>query len=164
MWQLHGSSLNVTPNNLRSPFLSISFMGSGIGFLVFPLTTISHAFLRFKVIQFSIDQRWVFCTSTKDKSRVLDVIYRDTQSDVASILQEKILVWICGYDVIYHIIEKKSGPNTVTCGTPLLMSTNFVDTSSTTTLCFLLQSTPTLRTPRYYGHQQNPRRKLQTFD
>ena len=88
--------------NLSSPFLSISFMGSGIGFLVFPLTTISHVFLRFKVIKFLIDQRRVFCTSTKDKSRVLDVIYRDTQSDVASILQEKILVWICGYDVIYH--------------------------------------------------------------
>ena len=38
----------------------------------------------------------------------------------------------------FTITKNKSGPNTVTCGTPLLMSTNFVDTSSTTTLCFRL--------------------------
>ena len=47
--QLHGSSLNVTPNNLSSPFLSISFMGAGIGFLVFPLTM--HRFPRLFEVQ-----------------------------------------------------------------------------------------------------------------
>ena len=34
------------------------------------------------------------------------------------------------------IIENKIGPRTVPCGTPLLISTNFVDSPSTTTLCF----------------------------
>ena len=45
-----------------------------VAFLVFPLTTISHVFLRFRVIRFSIDQRWIFCTSSKDKSSKLDLI------------------------------------------------------------------------------------------
>ena len=47
---------------------------SWVAFLVFPLTTISHDFLRFRVIRFSIDQRWIFCTSSKDKSAKLDLI------------------------------------------------------------------------------------------
>ena len=49
-------------------------MGSGIGFLVFPLTTISHVVLRFKVIRFSIDQRRIFCTSTKYLIGTLNVV------------------------------------------------------------------------------------------
>ena len=38
----------------------------------------------------------------------------------------------------FTIIENKTGPNSVPCGTPLLMSTNFVDTPFTTTLYFRL--------------------------
>ena len=63
-------------------------MGSGIGFVVVPLTTISHVFLRFKVFRFSIDQIWIFCTSPKDKSGEFRS-YRDTKRHVVSIVHEK---------------------------------------------------------------------------
>ena len=36
------------------------------------------------------------------------------------------------------MMENNTGPNTVPCGTPLLISINFVVTPSTTTLCLWL--------------------------
>ena len=77
-------------------------MGSGIGFLVVPLTTISHVFLRFKVFRFSIDQIWIFRTSPKDKSGELDLIGTLNVMSSAQFTRRKVLVWVYSHDVIYH--------------------------------------------------------------
>ena len=41
-------------------------------------------------------------------------------------------------DISFTITEKRTGPSTVPCGTPRLMSKNSVILPSTATLCFLL--------------------------
>ena len=81
---------------------------SWVAFLVFPLTTISHVFLRFRVIRFSIAlnilhlvQRWV--------RRPYRGIQRDSYQ--YTVLYEKVLV---GYAAMmsFTMMENKTGPKT----------------------------------------------------
>ena len=51
--QLHGFSFKVTPNSLSSFFLSVPDIGKGRDLFVFPRTTISQVFSRFKDMRFS---------------------------------------------------------------------------------------------------------------
>ena len=87
---------------------------SWVAFLVFPLTTISHVFLRFRAIRFSIDQRWIFCTSSKDKSAKLDLIG-------ASVITVNVMLtvyftrrFLFGYTAMmsFTMMENKTGPKT----------------------------------------------------
>ena len=83
---------------------------SWVAFLVFPLTTISHDFLRFRVIRFSIDQRWIFCTSSKDKSAKLDLI--GAFNVMSSVYFTRRFLF--GYTAMmsFTMMENKTGPKT----------------------------------------------------
>ena len=81
---------------------------SWVAFLVFPLTTISHVFLRFRVIRnrLSIDQRWIFCTSSK-----LDLIGASVNVMLTVYFTRRFLF---GYTAMmsFTMMENKTEPKT----------------------------------------------------
>ena len=137
VFQLQGSWLEVTPNNLSSGFLTIEVNASGTFLVVFHLDTISQVLLGSSFILFLQPYCWMFSTSCS--ARVLGTVDLTRMLSVKSsaYLRSRLLTG-CTTVISLIIIENKMGPNTVPWGTPLFTFTNSVYFPSTTTRCCLL--------------------------
>ena len=131
--QQQTSSSKVTPSNFHHFLRLMPFMGPGGGLEVPPLKSISHVFDKFKVILFLAAQFSMCFTSSIEES-LFDLTGALTVISSANLIN--LLISGCLGFISPTIGEKRNGPMTVPCGTPLLILAYSVMNPSTTTLCF----------------------------